>query len=428
MGVFKLTSTRPIGSIISFFVLFKGFLLCIALTAAFAPDYDTSTSLFFQRNNPEPAVSAFSLAHRLTRWDGIYFVSAAQPNGLLYEQQWAFGPAGLPALVSLLARLCGRTGQGPLAFPSLEPLLAIVISHVSHLAAVLALYHLTLRLSRDVRLALLSSLLHIVSPAGLFLAAPYAESPFACLTLLGHLLAVRSYEASRKADLCLVGAGVVYGVSTLFRSNGLISGMLFAAEAMIAFISFLKTHKPSDIRRLCAAVTGGLFVAAGSIVPQYFAWRVYCGTVVLRPWCSRLIPSIYTFVQEEYWNVGFLRYWTPEQLPLFLLAAPVLYILIRSGAETIRKPSDVVALQEERLKPFVQVLAASQTALALLAITNYHVQIISRISSAYPVWYWWIAHSLIESDRRSTGRVISTFMIMYAGIQGGLFASFLPPA
>lgn len=127
-------------------------------------------------------------------------------------------------------------------------------------------------------------------------------------------------------------------------------------------------------------------------------------------------------------NVGFLRYWTPEQLPLFLLAAPVLYILIRSGAETIRKPSDVVALQEERLKPFVQVLAASQTALALLAITNYHVQIISRISSAYPVWYWWIAHSLIESDRRSTGRVISTFMIMYAGIQGGLFASFLPPA
>lgn len=76
----------------------------------------------------------------------------------------------------------------------------------------------------------------------------------------------------------------------------------------------------------------------------------------------------------------------------------------------------------------MRVLAASQTVLAVLAVTNYHVQIISRISSAYPLWYWWIAKCLINKEQRATGKMITTFMVMYAGIQGGLFASFLPPA
>jgi phosphatidylinositol glycan class V len=183
----------------------------------------------------------------------------------------------------------------------LEPLLAVTVSHVSHLVAVLVLYHLTLRLSRNVRLAVLSSMLHVVSPAGLFLSAPYAESPFACLTLLGHLLAVSSFDQTVKGDVCLVGAGVLYGISTLFRSNGLLSGLLFAVEAVLASVALLKFKKGDDVRRLMAAIIGGLFVAAGSVIPQYFAWKLYCSAETPRPWCSRLVPSIYTFVQEAYW-------------------------------------------------------------------------------------------------------------------------------
>jgi phosphatidylinositol glycan class V len=303
MASFMPTSTWPVISIISAFVLFKGFILLIASAAALGPDYDTSTSLFFARSTSGTLPSAASLAHRLTRWDGIYFMAAAYPDGLLYEQQWAFGPAGVPALVSILARLCGRTGHGsttPLA-AELEPFLAIVVSHVSHLVTVLALYHLTLRLSRDVRVALVASLLHIVSPAGLFLSAPYAESPFACLTMLAHLLAINSFDATLKADLSLIGAGVLYGISTLFRSNGLISGLLFAVAAVSAFLSFVTQGRAVDVRRLIAAIIGGVCVAAGSGVPQYYAWQTYCSLGSPRPWCSRLIPSIYTFVQEAYW-------------------------------------------------------------------------------------------------------------------------------
>lgn len=80
-------------------------------------------------------------------------------------------------------------------------------------------------------------------------------------------------------------------------------------------------------------------------------------------------------------------------------------------------------------------LLVPQLALAILALTTYHVQIITRLSSGYPIWYWWLA-SLILEDRQvqvlgkywSPPKIMVQWMICYALIQGGLFASFLPPA
>lgn len=80
-------------------------------------------------------------------------------------------------------------------------------------------------------------------------------------------------------------------------------------------------------------------------------------------------------------------------------------------------------------------IALPQVTLAVMALTTYHVQIITRLSSGYPIWYWWLA-SLIVGDQTydtpgrkvNAAKLITTWMIMYAIIQGGLFASFLPPA
>lgn len=93
--------------------------------------------------------------------------------------------------------------------------------------------------------------------------------------------------------------------------------------------------------------------------------------------------------------------------------------------------SDLIT-QDEMLRR----LAIPQMFLAVLALTTYHVQIITRLSSGYPVWYWWLAHVIVEDDRKilllgrriKLGASIVKWMVMYAIIQGGLFASFLPPA
>lgn len=77
---------------------------------------------------------------------------------------------------------------------------------------------------------------------------------------------------------------------------------------------------------------------------------------------------------------------------------------------------------------FVQALAGSQAFIALLAITNYHVQIITRVASGYLVWYWWVADCLADEKQAKKGRGIVVFMVMYGGIQALLYSLFLPPA
>lgn len=71
-------------------------------------------------------------------------------------------------------------------------------------------------------------------------------------------------------------------------------------------------------------------------------------------------------------------------------------------------------------------LALPQLALAVLGLTSYHVQIITRLSSGYPLWYIWLAVKIQEEPRHIS--VIVRWMGIYALIQAGLYASFLPPA
>lgn len=81
-----------------------------------------------------------------------------------------------------------------------------------------------------------------------------------------------------------------------------------------------------------------------------------------------------------------------------------------------------------RLRLVVRSMAFAQVLLVILAFTSYHVQIITRLSSGYPAWYWWVAASLRNAKTRQMGSGFVVFMVMYAMIQGVLFASFLPPA
>ncbi|KAJ0160677.1 GPI mannosyltransferase 2, partial [Colletotrichum tanaceti] len=140
-------------------------------------------------------------------------------------------------------------------------------------------------------------------------------------------------------------------------------------------------------------------------------------------------------------GVGLFRYWTPSNVPLFILAAPVLGLLIVSGWDVMSRPSGLAqSPTAERqapprngaASPLVFSMATTQVLLAVLAITTYHVQIITRIASGYAVWYWWVAGCLLDDGadgrRRGLGNKIVTFSVMYAAIQGVLFASFLPPA
>lgn len=93
---------RPRSPYLRILVLFfswKFILISLALLTP-SPSYDTSTSLILQAGSKWALVER--LCEKLTRWDAIYFVKAAE-RGYVNEQEWAFG-WGFVQVVSGLAR------------------------------------------------------------------------------------------------------------------------------------------------------------------------------------------------------------------------------------------------------------------------------------------------------------------------------------
>jgi phosphatidylinositol glycan class V len=94
----------------------------------------------------------------------------------------------------------------------------------------------------------------------------------------------------------------------------------------------------------------------------------------------------------------------------------------------------------------MQKFALPQLFLAGLALTTFHVQIVNRISSGYPVWYFVLAVAMEGREgggvgEQGKGRGVLDWLrrgktvewivragVVYAVVQGGLFASFMPPA
>ncbi|KAI5821332.1 GPI mannosyltransferase 2 [Pyronema omphalodes] len=391
------------------------------------PSYDTSTALAQLQSD---GIAATGIGARLlevfctglTRWDAIYFIKAAE-RGYANEQEWAFG-WGYTQSISLVTQVFSMIpGYSSLGHPTVEIVSAIIISNACHLASVFVLYYLTLQCTNNPRpkqIAWLAAVLHIISPAGLFLSAPYSESLFSFLAFFGTYVFARSLSVIKAqrhiygSILTVLSATTFFAACTV-RSNGLLNGILFFAAFISALLKF-------SIFRVGVLGIGGLIVGAGLVVPQYIAYQEFCSPEALRPWCTKIIPSIYTFVQELYWNVGPFRYWTLPNVPLFLLAAPTLFVLIQSGIWGVNQSSEKTANGV-----IIKELAAAQLLLAVMAIIGYHVQIITRLSSGCVVWYWWAA-TKIADEAPGKSEWIVRWMVMYALIQGVLFTAFLPPA
>jgi phosphatidylinositol glycan class V len=195
--------------------------------------------------------------------------------------------------------------------PYAEIISAIVLSNACHLASVFVLYKLTILCCNHLRypknLALIASMLHILSPAGLFLTAPYSESLFSLLTFSGTYLYACSLKAINSkryflGNFLVVSSAAVFFAASTVRSNGLLNGLLFLFDFIPAVFGMLHGGFWPVIRVMILGI-GGVMVGSGVLLPQFIAWQEFCGSSAYspRPWCLHLFPSIYTWVQGQYW-------------------------------------------------------------------------------------------------------------------------------
>ncbi len=314
-----LNMERPRLLLCSYFIVWKLLLLLVALASP-GPGYDTSTSLALEpiytdstegfRLTEYASASQWSLILELTRWDALYFTKVAQ-SGYTFEQEWMAG-FGFTRLLGFLSNF-----ETSLQQMELISLVGIVLAHAAHLLSVLVLYDLGLLSlgkfphSKRCAMAFLAACLHIISPAGIFLSAPYAESLFSMMAFLGFYLYGQSLSPveaahSGQKDLLLISAGLCLGLATTIRSNGLLNGLIFVYEAVVSVHGLFtgqRLEKHRGVRHICVVFCAGALMGCISFSPQYLAYLEYCVPLARRPWCSRLIPSIYTWIQSEYWYV-----------------------------------------------------------------------------------------------------------------------------
>jgi phosphatidylinositol glycan class V len=190
-------------------------------------------------------------------------------------------------------------------------LAGIIISNVCHLLSVLVLYRLfTVVLDPQQRQAIpfVAAVLHVLTPASLFMSAPYAEAIFSLFNFTGMLFYAQvktiadAQKPSIQEDLRMLSSGFFFAAATLMRSNGLLSGSIFLYDVVTYLPRTLSIQLSlGDVRRIVVSCVAGTLIGLGFIGPQYLAYARFCNSEEARPWCEKTLPSIYSWVQSHYW-------------------------------------------------------------------------------------------------------------------------------
>lgn len=381
-----------------------------------------------------------------SRWDAQHFLFIAE-FGYIYEQNFAFLPL-FPVILRALAETLLGPLQPWLGLHSRLLLASTLLNTVIFVLSAVVLYQLSVAVLQDRRLAALSSLLFCLNPASVFMSAAYSESIFMLLSFSGML----HLEKARPLTSC-----TLFALSTAARSNGIINaGFLFHSQLKQCILYLIPELKftGKDWHKLCwhLILRSALLVTVGSVVIvlpfalfQYYGYLTFCRSAVnpaltipphllqlarekgyrlpgkdsaVPSWCHHRYPIIYSYIQDTYWNVGFMRYYQLKQLPNFLLAFPIIalgiwaakqYVLsdpwycihlgllhkkLKGEREGDGKPSS--GFSSHRV--FVYVVHA--TALLAFGVCFMHIQVITRfLASSSPVLYWFSAHLLQDKEQ-----------------------------
>ncbi|XP_067867528.1 palmitoyltransferase ZDHHC18-A isoform X1 [Heterodontus francisci] len=382
-----------------------------------------------------------------SRWDAQHFLFIAE-FGYVYEQSFAFLPL-FPASLRALAETVLRPLRWLLNLHSRLLLAAMLLNTLIFVLSAVVLYQLGVAVLRDRRLASLSSLLFCLTPASVFMSAAYSESMFVLLAFTGML----HLEKGQPLTSC-----ILFALSTAARSNGIVNaGFLLYSQlkhcSLYIRYELKVTEKGLHKSWLNLVLGSALLVAAGTVVIvlpfvlfQYYGYLTFCKSTlnpaldipqpllqlardkgyrvpdkegVLPSWCHHQYPIIYSYIQETYWNVGFLRYYQFCQLPNFLLAFPVVALGVWAAWQYVladpwycvqlglvcRKLKEETERDNKPLSGFhrhrVFVYIVHATALLAFGICFMHIQVVTRfLASSSPILYWFSAHLLCETESR----------------------------
>lgn len=351
------------------------------------------------------------------RWDSEYFLHISE-HGYTYENTLAFFPL-YPLCIKMLRY--GLINVTPfLSVRALSLLIGVTLNVIFFVKAANTLYELGRKVLRDQRKAEIATVLFCFNPSSIFFTAPYSESLYSWLSFSVML---KCFE-----DINSVLIIVPLSLSILCRSNGIINIGFFVYFGLKKM--FNQNSVLSFITVLLKVISILIIIAFHFGLMQVYNYYLFCikksfsfpeiikdfaiqNDFVLAgnrtndsvsPWCSSNLPISYSYVQDRYWNVGFLRYYELKQIPNFLLALPIVLIILVNSLKYFRrnqafcwrlgifnlKPSIMRLTQVADQNQFVFIVHA--VVMTFFCVLFIHVQVTTRIlSSSNPMLYFFCA-------------------------------------
>ncbi|KAF7393754.1 hypothetical protein HZH68_010573 [Vespula germanica] len=371
----------------------------------------------------------------LIRWDGEYFIHIAK-YGYTYENMLAFYPL-YPATIRITAIIIRKIFFVLNVHSSLV-VAAILINYVCFVKSVSILFDLSKIVLKNTNIAYKAAILYCISPANIFFSAAYTESMFAYFTFYSMLKSIKNN----------IYAIIPLGLSTLVRSNGIINVGFFIYFRFKSIFNRLTVEINSkdkiSVIKLCNLVIKKRFIQSmfllffiviltlfPFIILQIYNYVTFCKITLNAPilpthiidyatknnlvlqynatstWCHAKIPIAYSYVQEKYWNVSFLNYYKLKQIPNFILAFPILYIMIKCIIEFYSEHKmhffslGLIDIKyekntsEKKYPAEMFVFVIHGLFLTVFCICFVHIQVSTRLlCSASPLVYWYCALSL----------------------------------
>ncbi|EUB62247.1 GPI mannosyltransferase 2 [Echinococcus granulosus] len=313
------------------------------------------------------------------KWDAIYFHFIAV-NGYLLENTLAFFPL-FPIFLRLISSLT-YTLLPLWSFWTHSILVGVVLSFFCNLLCTVQMYRLSKLLLMSDSLSVVSALLFAINPASVFFTTLYSEALYSFLFLSALIW---TYES---IFLCMSSPYLIYQYY---------AGFLYCSTLpKPASLSFMLPKKPGPELEEFANELGVLtpYSINSSFQP------VWCAGV---PWSS------YMLLQKKFWDVGAFSYYRWRQLPNFLLALPVLFLIFKIvslfGRKTPKTIFSFGLLEDSRKHQLLVPHIYHALFLSMYGIINVHIQVLTRmLFSSCPVLYWYCASVLLNEQDNIFGR------------------------
>lgn len=409
------------------------------------------------------------------RWDAHYFIHIAI-HGYSYENATAFFPM-LPLIMKVVGKLSHLFPF--ISLESLILLLSVMFNILIFQFAVVTLYKLTLTIFGDKSMAFKTAFLFCYNPASIFFIAPYTECLYSLFSFNVMLSSLNLYKKYEKTSyrFCLSDGKIILetALSAITRSNGILNiGFIIFTHFCLIRKKYIKGVL-SFVDVLKHIIFILLYVIL-SLIP-FILYQIYCynqfctdfkvempksiknygliNKYVLpgeftrynHSWCYSKIPLAYSFVQSYYWNVGLLKYYEIKQTPNFVLAAPVIIILLPSCIKHLARNLKVNVFniftldnsgnnkKISMLHPILNVFVIHSFILLVFCVLFIHIQVSTRmLCSATPLIYWYCAEYDMSikkkifnvSSHKFEFNLVYIYFFTYFIVGTVLFSNFLP--